>query len=266
MGYDVKRICDDVAPEVIAIALGIETKRYGKRVSILCPEHNDTHFGSCYLTERGFKCFACGASGDSVRLVQVVQGCSFVDACQFIVDAAGGSIDSYKQTGEPKFSRVLDNQSLKAIGLAPNGSCRLTRLIKIVSQDYPIDDTTRADWHTSLDAEGYYALMETEPSTALAHLLRKDEALYKQVILAAACESLDNYTSFEKMLKFSAADNEQARIIRKAADTVGVTNLLRAIQEAQRICQDIIIEFGDGKAKKISSPKSVFGKIGGVSL
>jgi hypothetical protein len=52
---------------------------------ILCPEHNDRHFGSCKINSNNrYYCFACHASGDSIRLIQTKLGMSWIEAAKYI--------------------------------------------------------------------------------------------------------------------------------------------------------------------------------------
>ena len=46
----------------------------------LCPFHHDTRSGSFSASERGFRCFACGASGSLAKLEEKMLGCGKDDA------------------------------------------------------------------------------------------------------------------------------------------------------------------------------------------
>lgn len=85
----VSQIRDSLDSEQVADLLGLETKSKGNRISILCPRHNDRHFGSCILTARGFHCFACEEKGDIIELTQAVLNCDFREAVQALGDFAG---------------------------------------------------------------------------------------------------------------------------------------------------------------------------------
>ena len=55
---------------------GIRTNRAGM---CCCPFHKEKT-PSCKIYKDGFKCFACGATGDIFKFVQLYEGCSFKDA------------------------------------------------------------------------------------------------------------------------------------------------------------------------------------------
>ena len=77
----------------VATRLGVSVVRN----KALCPFHNDTHPS---LTFRGgyYRCWACGAKGDSVDLVRRLTHCSYTEATSWI---EGNSIAKYTHTSTP---------------------------------------------------------------------------------------------------------------------------------------------------------------------
>lgn len=68
-----------------AEALGIKANSNGR---CQCPVHNGKDYNMrLYPDDRGFHCFVCGASGDVIRLVQLVQDCSFWTAVEWLNSA-----------------------------------------------------------------------------------------------------------------------------------------------------------------------------------
>lgn len=75
-----------------------------------CPVHGERRASMSVSVEKGvFHCFACGASGTAVKLVQLMEGCDLADAqrrAEQILEAAGvevakGSQQSrYQRPGE----------------------------------------------------------------------------------------------------------------------------------------------------------------------
>lgn len=77
---------------VIAEEIGIPIKYEGSKPQILCPCHNDQHFGSCYLKSNNtFKCYSCGAYGDVFTLVQKALNISFAEAVATVAECCGGT-------------------------------------------------------------------------------------------------------------------------------------------------------------------------------
>ena len=82
-----------------ADALGLKPNSAGFAV---CPFHND-HDSSLKLYDgkNGFFCFGCGKGGDVVRLVQLVNRCSFTDALRWLNSAFSLGLD-ISTTDTPK--------------------------------------------------------------------------------------------------------------------------------------------------------------------
>ena len=78
--YDIDKLrllpCEGVAQR-----LGLTIKRH----KALCPFHDD-HTPSLTFKNSKFRCWSCGASGDSISLVQKVLGKEFLDACRWLAD------------------------------------------------------------------------------------------------------------------------------------------------------------------------------------
>lgn len=65
--------------EEVAERLGIEVKRH----RCLCPFHDDHHPSAAFKGNR-MRCFSCGASADTIALVEQVKGLGFKEACEWL--------------------------------------------------------------------------------------------------------------------------------------------------------------------------------------
>lgn len=77
----------DVSIVTVAEKLGIQLYGIGDEGRrACCPYHEDQHPSLHFSTKRGcFKCFVCGAKGDSIKLVQDQENLSFIEACDWLV-------------------------------------------------------------------------------------------------------------------------------------------------------------------------------------
>ena len=77
--------------ESVAQRLGIKVQHH----KALCPFHNDSHPS---LTFKGhkYRCWSCGASGDSISLVMKVLGKDFPDACRWLADEHNVIVTSFR--------------------------------------------------------------------------------------------------------------------------------------------------------------------------
>ena len=98
--YDIEQIKNTVSGPEIVDHFGLETKKMGSLISILCPFHDDEHYGSCYVYDKGIHCYVCDHSWDVIEFTQDMLGCSFVDALKYLSEnfgiAAKDSVESCK--------------------------------------------------------------------------------------------------------------------------------------------------------------------------
>ena len=81
--------------EGVAQRLGLTVKRH----KALCPFHDD-HTPSLTFKKNKFRCWSCGASGDSISLVMKVLGKDFREACRWLADEHNIILDEWKCTPE----------------------------------------------------------------------------------------------------------------------------------------------------------------------
>lgn len=86
-------------------------KRYGIRIHrgsmCSCPFHGEDKHPSMKIYKDGFKCFACGASGDVLGFVQMIENCDFKTAFYQL----GGNYEKH----ENERSRIIAKARLKAM-------------------------------------------------------------------------------------------------------------------------------------------------------
>lgn len=93
----------------------VQLKEKGDYYVGLCPFHNDRHLGSFNVFGTGFKCWACGASGDAIDFVSKHLNISGLEAAVFIAEEAGllTSADA---------KEILDQRSISQTYTAPKGT------------------------------------------------------------------------------------------------------------------------------------------------
>lgn len=75
----------------------------------LCPFHPDSHPSLKVNDSKGiYKCFVCGAAGDSIKFVQDIQSISFIDSIKEIATKLGMNVEEQKKAkANPKFEMGL---------------------------------------------------------------------------------------------------------------------------------------------------------------
>lgn len=84
------------------------TKR-GANYEAVCPFHSDTKPSLKINDNKGvYKCFACGAAGDSIKFVQEYKNLDFIEAIKDIAGQLGFQVDEYqKKQSNPKYDMGL---------------------------------------------------------------------------------------------------------------------------------------------------------------
>ena len=139
--YDIEKL-RSLPCEGVAQRLGLTVKHH----KALCPFHDD-HTPSLTFKKNKFRCWSCGASGDSISLVEEMLGKDFLEACRWLADEHQVIIDEWKPPTvaaehprafdasryEPFFSRPwLSDEARRFLfqerGIDPRvvGWCRLT--------------------------------------------------------------------------------------------------------------------------------------------
>lgn len=74
----------------------------------ICPFHGDSHPSLKINDSKGiYKCFACGAAGDSIKFVQDKLNIEFIDAIKDIANNLGISIEESQIQKDPKYEMAL---------------------------------------------------------------------------------------------------------------------------------------------------------------
>src|SRR5262249_50632129 len=86
----------------LAEELGVR-RRYG---SWLCPFHEDSNPSLC-IKRRGYRCYACGAQGDALKLVMGLRGLTFRESLDYLADRTGIRIPGVRRSRSSRRPPVL---------------------------------------------------------------------------------------------------------------------------------------------------------------
>ncbi len=97
----------------------VNLQRAGSNYKALCPFHDDNHPSMMVSPAKQiFKCFVCGAGGNSITFVRDFLGVSFTEATKIIADKAGITIDTHQSKqadeAESKTSTILKATEIAA--------------------------------------------------------------------------------------------------------------------------------------------------------
>lgn len=129
-GYEYDKMKEELTPYDFQMTLsyyGIEVRKN----KILCPFHNDRHYGSCVITKSkdAAKCYSCGEYFDAIDIVSRKEGLSFRDALIFLWEKILGREPILKNnTRKP----VISYKDLRFIGLGKAGGGSVKCYLNIV--------------------------------------------------------------------------------------------------------------------------------------
>ncbi|MBE6264354.1 MAG: hypothetical protein E7104_10500 [Prevotella sp.] len=94
--YEIQKL-RELPIEAVAERLGLRVTRHKS----LCPFHADHHPSLSFNRRNNtFRCFVCGAHGDTISLVMRYLGKGFVDACQWLAGENNIILTEYKPAAE----------------------------------------------------------------------------------------------------------------------------------------------------------------------
>jgi len=226
----------DVMMVAQAIGMNIQHKRYYKnKVSVLCPSHDDRNHGSCFLTERGCRCYVCNESFDVFDMVKLHLNLDFREAAGIIADLCGGrerfliyEDNESRATGGQSGLKILSRSDLELIGIY-NMPVYVTHEAVFSFCEPERRPSFRHVWHPGdpdTDTEDYIVIEKMALKSPLLELLKDDSLGYAELIQNKAWETLEKYREIQD--SFMRYSRTMAR---------AVTPTIRRIEE-------ILIEHG----------------------
>ncbi len=166
-------------PMDIVSAIGIKYQQMHNKVSILCPSHDDSHFGSCYITPKGYYCFACGAKGNWLKMAADFWKMPFethqdkLKVAEMIKQKVYPEKELSAQEGKDFVQHILSREELNFIGLEPYATAK-----KIEYNEYDhekwVYDSSYSIWQLQRDDPKAFFLLLAEKTTQKKKELYED--------------------------------------------------------------------------------------------
>ncbi len=95
--------------DIVSVAQGyVELKRSGSNYLCRCPFHSDsTPSCTIYTSTQSFYCFGCGAGGDVVTFIRLIENLSYIEAVKFLAQKAGMPMPDEKDDGSAEKRRRI---------------------------------------------------------------------------------------------------------------------------------------------------------------
>lgn len=149
---------------------GIPNKTRRGRTYLLCPGHDDTHFGSCYIdkNDNGYYCYVCGEHVDKWNMVLRLKNNDKADTCSWFFQMAG-----LTPTGKPKddpYKKVI--RYIKEIEPYTKNSV-------VYSDLYPCE---KSDSSYGRNINGEYLFSEISMTNPLMELYKTNKSAFVTVV------------------------------------------------------------------------------------
>jgi hypothetical protein len=259
---DVAQLKNDTDVYAVIEALGLQTEKRGLLMSILCPSHNDQHFGSCFISEKGYKCYSCGAHGDIIKLVQASKDVSFPEAIEFIAHLNGGS-DKYQISDKQSawHPATISSAERKAIGLPSDPV-----FVKVAESHTRIPEYNSGAYRTELMPDSAYhgayrySVMQLAAHNPMRALQEANPAIYRKTIQIKCDETIAKYTQLSEQIQSPEHCNGEEQeainaLIARIGRTAALAELNKLIAYAQKISEKHIRNKAYGNRAKISGSK-----------
>lgn len=170
-----------------------------RKNSILCPFHNDRHYGSCVVhkDQKSATCYVCGShkpggTGRRITAVDLVmhyEGLSFLDAVEFLyTNILGNSLPEYGQ----KDRFVLSPEELKFIGIAHATGGTVSGAVNCCNKKDEPPKGKRVHY-ASESEDGICAVVEDMRASSIMQLYREDPVPVLEILLGKAAETRKYY-------------------------------------------------------------------------
>lgn len=236
MIIDREKLLDAADSLTVAEHLGLEVRRVGNRNSILCPAHNDTHYGSCILTEKGFICYSCGAHGSVIDLVMLAEDKPYGAAVEILGECCGGK-EFYQASSDYYEMRLLDGESRHFLGIKN----------RPVYTELPADeecDEENCQYEYSV-VTGELICLEKRllAQNPLLELMKNDEEAYHELIAGKALEKYDFYTSILRELHHPSL-TALGRVCAEIRERIPFNECVAFLMKRANKAEDLLIEHG----------------------
>lgn len=200
--HELKAIKEAADPQLVANAVNMEVQQYsGKRISVLCPGHDDHHHGSCFLTPAGCRCYVCNRDFDVFDMVRLQLNVSFYKAVLFVADLCGGRERFISRgTQAENAISIVSNADLNLLGLHNTPVYVLREIVPAFAEPERMTGF-RHTWYPAdpkKEEEDYVVIEECVCRNPLQELRATEPAEYMRLIRDKALEELEHYKELQK--------------------------------------------------------------------
>lgn len=256
--YNIPAIKEAADILLVAEDIGIPMEHKNGRWLILCPNHEDHHFGSCYLDTKNnrYKCFACGAGGDVLELVSAHEGVSFHDACRIVAEICGGikQFELNGNDGETGAEReavrhIIPKSDQEFIGIQ---NAPVYTDIAFYEDIGDAEDDEQQHAEAVYDSDGGllgYTVKKRVTANPLRDLYQSDPDTYHELIDAFCLQRIGRMRQLISLFADpSAASPELRPALQIITGSITQNDITLAMTSLIKRAQEISVRYGNGAA------------------
>lgn len=234
---------------VVAEEIGLDIQFSGNQALILCPCHNDRHFGSCFLTKDGFRCYSCGHKGDVFDLVEQVKHVSFSEAVRIVANICGGE-ELFLADEDSLQSTMIDSgyiskKERQLIGLSDSP---VFVSVGFVQDKDDVDEGVHLESSYGKNDELLgYEVIERKLTSPLYDLFLNNRPAFRQLVDVYCIEAAQKAKHIRDLLYEKPFDNSAAGYLLRSIHSKGLTETMeRILSERIFQIQKISLIHGNG--------------------
>ncbi len=199
----------------------IRTKKMGSLISVLCPFHDDRHFGSCFVKKnnKGLFCHVCNKSISTTHFLTNARGYRYYDSLSLMAELSGTAYmyeSDGKKSAKPNEKHRYSWQDACFLGFAPQVkgieekySCSYFETADKTSKEVQ-EDGTVLYFHNNTGGNPLSALEREDPE-AFSHLMEQ-KAKEKMLDAIVTYDMVKNPKYAPSFLKEGIERCEEGRI------------------------------------------------------
>ena len=190
-----------------------------RKNAFICPnpEHNDSHIGSCVIKDGNkFHCFACGAFGDNISLIQMYaekyehQQINMVEACNRVAAMAGLRQSESLEDSKGGPARPYTLKQLKLLGLQGGNYLDIT----CASETRRPESRDKEQY-----SDGLYLYGDTIKES-LDDLYDEDQTGFNYMVIGKLCSKLSYLINLYKEKVYEGLDQSYKRDLEDKIETL----------------------------------------------
>lgn len=201
-------------------AFDIPNKTRRGRMYLLCPGHDDRHFGSCYVdkNDNGYYCYVCGEHVNKWNMVLRLSGNKKADACEWFFKTAG--ITPQEENHDDPYKKALQ---------------LIRQLEPYIRNDVVYNDThvcNKIDSSYGRNINGEYLYSEVAIANPLMEIYKSDKQSFKSIVSDMLAQEINKIT---RLMRFYSDRADECLYI----ESVGLVSYVEMVPACNSVLEQL---------------------------